>query len=54
MSRAQNNNKKTEWKKRAKEMETIKITKAIKRKRKENKKMIIKRRKAGEIIVQWH
>jgi hypothetical protein len=39
--------------KRAKEMETIKITRTIKRKRKENK-MIIKRRKAGETLVQWH
>ena len=51
---AQNKEKKTEWKKRAKEMETIKITRTIKRKRKENKKMIIKRRKVGEILVQWH
>jgi hypothetical protein len=31
--------------KRAKEMETIKITRTIKRKRKENKKKIIKSRK---------
>jgi len=40
--------------KRAKEIETIKITRTIKWKRKENKKMIIKRRKAGEVLVQWH
>lgn len=32
-------------------MDTIKITRAMKRKRKENKKEIIKRRKAGEILV---
>jgi hypothetical protein len=53
MSRAQNK-KKTKWNKKAKEMETIKITRTIKRKRKENKKMIITRRKAGEILVQFH
>jgi hypothetical protein len=35
-------------------METIKITRTIKRKRKENMKVIIKRRKSGEILVQWH
>lgn len=52
MSRARNKKKK-EWKKRAKEMETIKIVRTIKRKRKDSK-MIIKRRKAGEILVQWH
>jgi hypothetical protein len=32
----------------------IKIERTIKRKGKENKKTIIKRRKAGEILVQWH
>jgi len=40
--------------KRAKETETIKIMRTIKRKRKENKMVLIKRRKVGEIFVQWH
>jgi len=37
----------------AKAIETIKIMGTIKGERKENKIMSIKRREAGEILVQW-